>query len=75
MEDIKDRILRLEIEVEALYKSVERLSASAIALQKEVGNIQKNLTQIKYFAMGAVVIMTFDKVGLFKAVSLMLGGV
>jgi len=75
MEDIKERILRLEIEVEALYKSVERLSASAIALQKEVGNIQKNLTQIKYFAMGAVVIMTLDKVGLFKAVSLMLGGI
>jgi len=75
MEDIKERILRLEIEVEALYKSVERLSASAIALQKEVGNIQKNLTQIKYFAMGAVVIMTLDKVGLFKALSLMLGGI
>jgi hypothetical protein len=75
VDDIKERIIKIEVEVESLYKSVERLSSSAIALQGEVAGIQRNLTQIKYFALGAVVLMSADKVGLLKAVGLMFGGI
>ena len=75
MDDLKERIIKIEIEVESLYKAVERLSSTAVALQGEVAGIQKNPTQIKYFALGAVVLMTTDKIGLLKAVSIMFGGI
>jgi len=75
MDEIRERIIKIEVEVESLYRSVERLSSSAIALQGEVTGIQRNLTQIKYFALGAVVLMSADKVGLLKVVGLMFGGI
>jgi len=75
MDEIRERIIKIEVEVESLYRSVERLSSSAIALQGEVSGIQRNLTQIKYFALGAVVLMSADKVGLLKVVGLMFGGI
>lgn len=61
---VKERLTRIEIEVEALYKAVERMQSSATALTSEVRNIQRSLNQIKYFAMGVAFIYAANTLGL-----------
>jgi hypothetical protein len=75
MEDLKERVLKVEIELEGMRRSVETLSTTAIRLERDISGIQKNLTQIKWFALGAVALLSIDKLGLLNLVKLMFGGI
>jgi hypothetical protein len=75
MEDLKERVLKVEIELEGMHRSVEALSTTATRLERDISGIQKNLTQIKWFALGAVALLSIDKLGLLNLVKLMFGGI
>lgn len=61
---MEDRIIKLEVEMEAFRKEVGRMHSSAIALTSEVREIQKTLNQIKYFAMGMAALFVMNEMGL-----------
>ena len=61
---MEDRIIKLEVEMEAFRKEVGRMHSSAIALTEEVRAIQKTLNQIKYFAMGMAALFVMNEMGL-----------
>ena len=68
---MEDRIIKLEVEMEALGKSVDRLTHGAELLTQEVRNIQKVLTQIKYFAMGMGALYAMDSTGVLKIIQML----
>ena len=68
---MEDRIIKLEVEMEALGKSVDRLTQGAALLTEEVRNIQKVLTQIKYFAMGMGALYAMDSTGVLKIIQML----
>jgi predicted HAD superfamily Cof-like phosphohydrolase len=74
MDDLKERLLKVEISIDSLYDSVSELRRSNRLLTDELAGIQKNLTQIKYFAMGALALMTVDKIGLLEVAQIAFGG-
>lgn len=66
MEDLKDRLLRVEIEVESIKSSYDMLHRDFSELRKCVGDMAKTLTQIRWFAMGMFVVYTGSQTGILK---------
>lgn len=74
MQELKDRVTRVEIDVEAIKVAVTGLDQDFRSLRDELRAIQKVLVQIKYFAMGAVALYAFDSHGLGSVISALFGG-
>lgn len=66
MDDIKDRVLRVELEVEAIKNSYNLLHQDFTGLRQDVNNMAKTLTQIRWFALGMFVVYTGSQTGLLK---------
>ena len=64
MNDIPERLTRIEVEVDMLANSVDRMQKAGMMLGDEVRSIQKSLNQIKYFAMGVAFIYAANTLGL-----------
>lgn len=64
MNDIPERLTRIEVEVDMLASSVDRMQKAGMMLGEEVRSIQKSLNQIKYFAMGMAFIYAANTLGL-----------
>ena len=64
MNDIPERLTRIEVEVDMLANSVDRMQKAGMMLGDEVRSIQKSLNQIKYFAMGMAFIYAANTLGL-----------
>lgn len=64
IDDVKERLTRIEVEVDLLHRSVDRMQKAGLILGDEVRGIQKSLNQIKYFAMGVAFIYAANTLGL-----------
>lgn len=61
---MEDRIIKLEVQMEALHMAVDHMQTISRELTSEVREIQKSLNQIKYFAMGCCAILVANEMGL-----------
>lgn len=64
--EIKERVLKLEVSIDMLEGAVHRLGKDFHSMERELHAIQKILTQIKWFAMGATMIYLGDSTGVLK---------
>lgn len=68
MEELKDRMIRAEMDIGNLQSEFHRLVTDFKGMRQELHAIQKSLNQIKYFAMGALMIYAGSTTGLIKFV-------
>ena len=66
MDDLELRIVKIEMELDAVRNSVTSLSGEIMGVKEELHSIQKILNQIKWFAMGATLIYTGSVTGALK---------
>lgn len=66
MDDLEKRVLQAEMEIARLIDSVKDMYKSLTDMKSELHAIQKTLNQIKYFAMGGLMIYLGDTAGIMK---------
>lgn len=69
-ETIDRRVTRLEVRVEAQEKELGVVQKMTEALNEALTNIQDNLTQIKWLALGVAITMAVNYLGFPKAVEM-----
>lgn len=72
-EELQSRIVRLEVITEAHDKEIRELGISAKELKETLESVQKTLDQIKYIALGALIMVIAQSMGLTKVIELFLG--
>ena len=70
--ELEHRIIKLELRVEDHAEDLKRLSDISESLKKSLIGIEKTLSQIKWIATGAVVVILAQTIGLDKAIKLFL---
>jgi uncharacterized coiled-coil protein SlyX len=70
--ELEHRIIKLELRVEDHAEDLKRLQDISESLKKSLIGIEKTLSQIKWIATGAVVVIVAQTIGLDKAVKLFL---
>lgn len=68
--ELEHRIIKLELRVEDHAEDLKRLQDISESLKKSLIGIEKTLSQIKWIATGAVVVIVAQTIGLDKAVKL-----
>lgn len=72
-EQLENRVVRLEVLSDNHSEDIKELRDTTIDLKSTMHSIEKNLAQIKYIAIGALVVIVAQTVGLDKAIKLMFG--
>jgi hypothetical protein len=72
-EQLENRVVRLEILSDNHSEDIKELRDTTIDLKSTMHSIEKNLAQIKYIAIGALVVIVAQTIGLDKAIKLMFG--
>lgn len=72
-EALENRVVRLEVKTDNHEDDIKELRKSATDLSKAMASIEKNLSQIKYLAIGALAVVVAQTVGLDKAIKLIFG--
>jgi uncharacterized coiled-coil protein SlyX len=70
--ELEHRIIKLELRVEDHAEDLKRLQDISESLKKSLIGIEKTLSQIKWIATGAVVVIVAQTIGLDKAIKLFL---
>lgn len=70
--ELEHRIIKLELRVEDHAEDLKRLQDISESLKKSLIGIEKTLSQIKWIATGAVVVILAQTIGLDKAIKLFL---
>ncbi len=68
--ELEHRIIKLELRVEDHAEDLKRLQDISESLKKSLVGIEKTLSQIKWIATGAVVVIVAQTIGLDKAIKL-----
>ncbi len=68
--ELEHRIIKLELRVEDHAEDLKRLQDISESLKKSLIGIEKTLSQIKWIATGAVVVIIAQTIGLDKAIKL-----
>jgi uncharacterized coiled-coil protein SlyX len=68
--ELEHRIIKLELRVEDHAEDLKRLQDISESLKKSLIGIEKTLSQIKWIATGAVVVIVAQTIGLDKAIKL-----
>lgn len=66
MENIEHRVIKLELRVEDHAEDLKRLQDISDSLKKSLAGIEKTLAQIKWIAIGAVISLVANEVGVIK---------
>lgn len=66
MNDLDERMLKAELEIDRLIEGMKEMYASMKDMKAELHAIQRHLNQIKYFAMGAVALYAGNSTGILK---------
>ena len=69
MDDTEVRLTKMEMEVDILKREFHGLSTEAMGMKEELRAIQKNLNQIKWFAMGATALYASSTTGMLKFIT------
>ena len=66
MENIEHRVIKLELRVEDHAEDLKRLQDISDSLKKSLAGIEKTLAQIKWIAIGVVITLVANEVGIIK---------
>jgi len=70
---LENRVVRLEVRTDNHEEDIKELRESTLDLTSTMHSIEKNLSQIKYLAIGALAVVLAQTVGLDKAVRILFG--
>lgn len=66
MEQLEHRVIKLELRVEDHADDLKRLQDISDSLKKSLAGIEKTLAQIKWIAIGVVITLVANEVGIIK---------
>jgi hypothetical protein len=66
MENLEHRVIKLELRVEDHADDLKRLQDISDSLKKSLAGIEKTLAQIKWIAIGVVITLLANEVGIVK---------
>jgi len=74
VEALENRVVRLEVKTDNHDDDIKELRKSTSDLSRTMASIEKNLSQIKYLALGALAVVIAQTIGLDKAIKILFGG-
>ncbi len=72
-DQLETRVVRLEVTQANHAEDIKELRETTIDLSTTMHSIEKNLAQIKYIALGALVVIVAQTIGLDKALRVLFG--
>jgi len=72
-EQIEHRVIKLELKVEDHATELKKLQDISVDLRSSLSGIEKTLNQIKYLAIGAVLVITAQSIGVTNVLKLIIG--
>jgi hypothetical protein len=72
-DQLETRVVRLEVYSKNHAEDIRELRESHLDMKKAMTSIEKNLSQIKYIAIGALTVVVAQSIGLDKAIRMILG--
>lgn len=72
-EQIEHRVIKLELKVEDHADELRKLQDISTKLSNSLSGIEKTLNQIKYLAMGAVLVVLTQSMGITNVLKLIIG--
>lgn len=72
MEQLEHRVIKLELRVEDHADDLKRLQDISDSLKKSLAGIEKSLAQIKWIAIGVVITLVANEVGIVKVMKALL---
>ena len=72
-DQLETRVVRLEVTQQNHAEDIKELRETTIDLSTTMHSIEKNLAQIKYLAVGALVVIVAQTLGLDKAIKVIFG--
>lgn len=72
-EQIEHRVIKLELKVEDHAEELKKLQDISTDLRNSLTGIEKTLNQIKYLAMGAVLVVLTQSMGITNVLKMLIG--
>jgi uncharacterized coiled-coil protein SlyX len=72
-EQIEHRVIKLELKVEDHADELKKLQDISTDLRNSLSGIEKTLNQIKYLAIGAVLVVLTQSMGITNVLKLIIG--
>lgn len=72
-EQIEHRVIKLELRVQDHAEELKRLQDISTDLRNSLTGIEKTLNQIKYLAMGAVLVVLAQSMGITNVLKMFVG--
>lgn len=72
-DQLETRVIRLEVNQANHAEDIKELRETTVDLKQTMHSIEKNLSQIKYIAIGALAVVVAQSIGLDKAIRLLFG--
>jgi hypothetical protein len=72
-EQLEHRVIKLELKVEDHTTELKKLQDISIDLRSSLSGIEKTLNQIKYLAMGAVLVILTQSMGITNVLKMAVG--
>lgn len=72
-EQIEHRVIKLELKVEDHADELKKLQDISTDLRNSLTGIEKTLNQIKYLAMGAVIVVLTQSMGVTNVLKMIVG--
>mgnify|MGYP000496997698 CR=1 FL=1 len=72
-EQIEHRVIKLELKVEDHADELKKLQDISTDLRNSLTGIEKTLNQIKYLAMGAVLVVLTQSMGITNVLKMIVG--
>jgi uncharacterized coiled-coil protein SlyX len=72
-EQIEHRVIKLELKVEDHAEELKKLQDISTDLRNSLTGIEKTLNQIKYLAMGAVLVVLTQSMGITNVLKMIVG--
>lgn len=72
-EQIEHRVIKLELKVEDHADELKKLQDISTDLRNSLTGIENTLNQIKYLAMGAVVVVLAQSIGITNVLKMFVG--
>lgn len=72
-EQIEHRVIKLELKVEDHADELKKLQDISADLRNSLSGIEKTLNQIKYLAMGAVLVVLTQSMGITNVLKMIVG--
>lgn len=72
-EQLEHRVIKLELKVEDHTTELKKLQDISVDLRSSLSGIEKTLNQIKYLAMGAVLVILTQSMGITNVLKMVVG--